>query len=500
MDVLKDILDNLNDSIIIIDAYGQVVLFNNEARRIQKSISEEPIEVGEYYTTLVDEGHRPTVQEILKTLKRQKKPLKNFAEYQTPFGNSVFLEINFIPVLGSKKELKYVNIITQDITSRKISEKKIRAAAADVRNLLEHAHAFICSVDSRGYIVEWNSHCTDITGYSKREILSKKFSEALMSEGNVPLFNDLMSAVLENRPPGSFELPLQTEKGEVIVMVSATPKKSTEGQVVGATLVGHDITELSAYRRSLEKLVENKTAALQEVLEKEKEAVEMKSRFVSIASHEFRTPLSSIDFAASFIKQNAATIGKRKLNEKVRVIEKHVSHMSHLLEDVLNFSKNDNGGIRLIPSRVCLESFVVNAVEEVTCSIRHSHHICVSTSRLGFLVTDEKLLRNIVINLLSNAVKFSPGREEVSLNVLDEDERVTIEVRDDGMGIPEDEIDKIFDPFVRGKAAASIQGTGLGLSIVKKAVELLDGTIVVKSAPGCGSVFKVTIPRRQHLN
>lgn len=498
MNVLKDILDNLTDSIVIIDSHGQIVLCNNEALRIQKSICNKPIVIGSYFIDLVSEERRPIVTEILKTLKRQKKPVKNFVEYNTQFGTSVFLEVNFIPVFGSKKELKYVNIISQDITSRKIFEKKARAAAADVSKLFEHAHAVIFSVDSRGYIVEWNNHCAQLTGYPKKEILSRKASDLLVRSNDAPLFSELMQRILKNEAVGNYELPLVTKKGaEIILMASATPRTNANGQVIGATLVGQDITELTAYRRSLEKKVEDQTAALEQVLKKEKEAVEMKSRFVSIASHEFRSPLSSIDFAASFIKQNAATIGKKKLNEKVEVIEKHVSYMSHLLEDVLNYSRNETGKIKIIPSKISLEEFIKDVVEEVTCHCKHSHHVCVSTNKLGDLLTDEKLLRNILVNLLTNAVKFSPGREEVSLNLLDHGRSIIIEVTDEGIGIPENELELIFEPFVRGKAVDAIQGTGLGLSIVKKAVELLHGSIQVKSKPGKGSVFKVTIPRQR---
>jgi PAS domain S-box-containing protein len=497
MDVLKDILDNLSDSIIILEPNGQIVLFNNEALRIQKSISEKPIEIGGYFNELVREERRQTVTDILKTLKRQKKAVKNFAEYKTPFGTHVFLEVNFVPVLGAKRELRYINVISQDITSRKIFERKLRAAGADVSNLLENAHAIIFSVDSRGYVVEWNNHCVQSTGFSKKEILSKKFSEVLVTDANTPLFCNLMDAVLENRSVGNYEFPLCKKNGdEMIVMLSATARTNANGLVIGATIVGHDITELTAYRQSLEKQVKNKTAALKQVLQKEKEAADMKSRFVSIASHEFRTPLSSIDFAASFIKQNAATIGKKKLNEKVEVIEKHVNYMSHLLEDVLNYSKNEKGRIKLITTEICLDEFVRNCVEDVTCSCKHSHHICVSTNQLGSVVTDEKLLRNILINLLTNAIKFSPAREEISLNVLDQGSFITLQVRDEGIGIPDDEIGLIFEPFIRGKGSDAIHGTGLGLSIVKKAVELLNGTIEVESKPGEGSVFTVSIPRQ----
>jgi len=497
MDVLKDILDNVTDSIIIIDADGKIVLYNKEALRIQKSLSETPIHIGESFTELVSEERKNVVTEIIKTLKRQKRAIRNFAEYNTPFGTSVFLEVNFVPMFGPGKELRYVNIISQDITSRKIFEKKAKAAAADVSNLLEHAHAIIFSVDSLGYIVDWNNHSAQLTGFSKEEVLSQKVSDVLIPEVNLSLFADLMASVMKNDSVKDFEIPICTKNGqEIIVMLSATPRTNANAQVIGATLIGQDVTELNTYRRSMEKQVKNKTDAFEQVLKKEKEVVEMKSRFVSIASHEFKSPLSSIDFAANFIKQNAATIGKKKLNEKVEVIEKHVSYMSNLLEDVLNYSKNEAGKIRIIPSEIYLDSFIKSSVEEVACLCKHSHHICVSTNVLGIWVTDEKLLRNIIINLLTNAVKFSPGREEVSLNVLDEGEFITFEVSDEGIGIPEHEMKTIFMPFIRGRATDDIQGTGLGLSIVKKAVELLDGSIEVESALGKGTTFKVTIPRQ----
>lgn len=496
MDVLRDILDNLSDSIVIIDSYGQIVLFNNEALRIHRSISDKPLTIGEHVVDLENEGRKKTVSAILKTLRRQKKPVKNFAEYVTPSGR-VFLQVTYMPVLGAKKELRYVNIISQDITARKIFESKLRDSTAEAGRILENAHALVVSIDSRGYIVEWNKYCADLTGFSKKEILSRNLSDILAGERPLEAYNEIIQAVIQNRTTGSYELSISSKNGNpVIVTLSATCRLNANGQVIGATLVGHDITELTTYRRSLEKLVQTKTAALRKILSKEKEAVEMKNRFVSIASHEFRTPLSSIDFAANFIKRNAATIGSKKLNEKVTVIEKHVNYMSHLLEDVLNYSRNEDGKIQIFPTRIDLDDFFRQVVEEVMCSSRHSHHICVSTNALGSIVTDEKLLRNILINLLTNAIKFSPDKEEISLNVLDQDDFLEIEVRDEGIGIPEEELDLIFEPFIRGKSAEKIKGTGLGLSIAKKAVELLEGNIEVRSTAGKGSVFIVTIPHR----
>ncbi len=500
MDVLKDILDHLNDSVIIIDGYGQIVLYNNEAQRIQKSLSEKPIGIGAFFADIADEPHRQRITDILETLKKHKKPVRDFAEYETPFGSRVYLEMNFIPVLGNKKDIRYINIVTQDVTSRKLFEQRARAASADVAHLIEQAHAVIFSVDSRGYIVDWNDFCANATGFSKKEVLSRKACDLVICEESLLRFDALMATVRQNETGCDWDLHMKKKDGgEITVTLSATPRTNALGQVIGATLVGQDISELVAYRRHLEQMVAHKMAVVEQSLRKEQEEVERKNQFVSIASHEFRTPLSSIDFAANFIRRNAATIGKKKLNEKVATIEKHVNYMSHLLDDVQTLSKNDSGRIKLMPSEVRLDDFVQRAVEEVTCHTKHSHHIGVSTNQLSCLLTDEKLLHNVLTNLLTNAIKFSPGKDEISLNVLDQHDMVTFEVRDEGIGIPENELEKIFEPFIRGKMVTAIPGTGLGLSIVKKAVELLNGTLHVESVPAQGSVFRVTIPRQEYL-
>ena len=124
MDVLNDILDNLSDAIIVIDPVGHILLYNKEALRIQKSVSEKTLQIGDSFLDLQSHEGKQILSEVLKTVKRQKKHVKNFAEFKTQGGASIFLEITFIPVLGRRKEIKYVNIITHDITSRKIFEKK----------------------------------------------------------------------------------------------------------------------------------------------------------------------------------------------------------------------------------------------------------------------------------------------------------------------------------------------------------------------------------------
>jgi len=142
-----------------------------------------------------------------------------------------------------------------------------------------------------------------------------------------------------------------------------------------------------------------------------------------------------------------------------------------------------------------LRDFLNGIVEEVGHSTKNTHTI--KADFIGIpdrITTDEKLLRNVLINLLTNAIKFSPGHEAIHLAISGNNGQLLFSVHDDGIGIPEEEVDTIFEPFVRGKGVTSIQGTGLGLSIVKRAVELLKGTIQAKSQVGSGTTFIVTLP------
>ncbi len=294
----------------------------------------------------------------------------------------------------------------------------------------------------------------------------------------------------------NYEIPVRTKSGRTLIfMLTGTPRTSTTGDIIGIVFVGQDVTELTEYRRSLEIKVEERTRELQRALKKEKEAVEMKSRFVSIASHEFRTPLSSIQFSADFIKKYNERITKEELSKRLDNIEKQAQHMTYLLDDVLTYGKSEAGKIQLVISTIVLRDFLNGIVEEVGHSTKNTHTI--KADFIGIpdrITTDEKLLRNVLINLLTNAIKFSPGRQHVYLTTDGREDQLLFSVRDDGIGIPEDEVDTIFEPFVRGKGVAAIQGTGLGLSIVKRAVELLKGTIQASSQTGSGTTFTVTVP------
>lgn len=352
------------------------------------------------------------------------------------------------------------------------------------------------ATDSRGYVINWNDHCSMITGYEKNEVYAKKLVDVVLHENDRAAFTDLIERALNKAAILNHEVKIITKNGKRLTfLMSATPQLTTTGQAVGVTFVGQDITELTEYRRTLEEKIEERTVELRLALQKEKEALEIKTRFVAIASHEFRTPLSSIQFAANFLKQYDHRIKKPDRDQKLDNIVVQVEYMTGLLDDVLTYGKSEAGKISLITANFNLQDFINKIIEEVGHSTKNTHKIQTEFHNTpAEIETDGKLLRSVMSNLLTNAIKFSPGREKVHLTISGIENQVLIRIHDEGLGIPADELEKIFEPFLRGKGVDSIPGTGLGLSITKKAVELLGGTLRVKSVVNEGTTFTVLLP------
>jgi PAS domain S-box-containing protein len=499
LDILNSILNNIDEALIVTDGNGKILFLNEVAINLGTEILERPLAIGDDMSQIVSRTQTEIAGEIIREMQVKKSPEKSFAEYKNQHGSTLFLEFNFVPVLTESKELTHIHTFIRDITPQKIFETKLTNQAANISNLIDKANAIIIGVDTRGYITEWNEYCRKITGFEKDEVYAQKFSDVLLVKGE-GYFDDLLAKTLVSESVSNYEIPIRTkENKKAIFLLNGTHRTTPTREVTGILFVGQDVTELTQYRKSLERKVEERTRELQQALKKEKEVVEMKSRFISIASHEFRTPLSSIEFATSFIEKRNSNITPDELHGKLDNIKKQVKHMTHLLDDVLTYGKSEAGKIELIISSIVPIDFFSKIIEEVGHSTKNTHGIQKEFVHLPAVVqTDEKLLRNVFINLLTNAIKFSPGKEFVYLTVKGDENMLTIEVRDDGIGIPEEELEKIFEPFIRGKAVGSIQGTGLGLSIVKKAVELLKGSIQAKSVINEGTTFTVKIPTNEN--
>lgn len=406
-----------------------------------------------------------------------------------------WISINSVPFTEPNGEMGIV-VSFSDITTQKTSEDQITAAATELRSLIDTANAPIFGIDWNGRINEWNQVCSSLTGYKKEEVFGKSLISEFILDGYKVSVTDLLKSALRGKAVTNYELPIYTRTGQVVtILFNATPRKDADGKIIGVLGVGQDITELIQYRDKLEQRVAERTKELNKSLEKQKELVAIKSKFVSMASHEFRTPLSTISFAADFIRKYSDRLSEKEREKKLAKIEEQVKHMTMLLDDVLVMGKSEAGKIKINPVSVSIKPFVKKLVEEVEHSTHNTHKIMVSVaSEKKDIMVDEKLLRNILINLLSNAIKFSPGQDKILLDVIYRNKALNIKVKDWGMGIEEEDKPKIFDAFHRSNAVGAIQGTGLGLAIVKKAIDMHGGSIEVDTELEKGTTFNIEMP------
>ena len=239
--------------------------------------------------------------------------------------------------------------------------------------------------------------------------------------------------------------------------------------------------------------------SLRTALRKEREVGDMKSRFVSIASHEFRTPLASILSSSDLLQNYRSRMDEDDIDVHLNNIQNQVRHMEQLLEDVLAIGKAESGRTEVNLENIELHDFCFDIVQDIQNNYGHEYPIhFASTCQNISISADKKLMRQIITNLLSNAIKYSQSGSHVEFEILCERRRIKLRIQDFGIGIPEEDQKHIFTAFHRATNVGTINGTGLGLSIVKFAVEAHGGQIEFESTVGHGTTFTISLPNLEH--
>jgi signal transduction histidine kinase len=256
-------------------------------------------------------------------------------------------------------------------------------------------------------------------------------------------------------------------------------------------------------RRMAEKLAKQKVE-IKKALIQEKELNSLKTRFITTASHEFRTPLGIIASSTGILEDYDCKFDRSKKMKHWLRIQSAVKHMTTLLEDVLLIYQADAGRIECKRSSLDLIAFCHELIEEIEISSKaegrfkftarcSAPDICVDDD-VAIVNVDRKLLRQILTNLLSNAIKYSFSNTEVKLNLILDSQQLIFQIKDSGIGISKEDSDRLFESFHRGNNVDNIQGTGLGLSIVKRCVEAHGGAIDLISTVNVGTTFTVSLP------
>ena len=267
-------------------------------------------------------------------------------------------------------------------------------------------------------------------------------------------------------------------------IIYAVAMKGEQDEVNQVLMVSQNVTGM--------KKAEQQT---KRALEKERHLNELKSRFVSMASHEFRTPLTSAMNSLTLLSKYIFVEGSEDKQERhVHRINSAILHLTNILNDFLSIDKLEEGKVAIHISEIDLPMFIEEAIEDMGGMQKTDQIINYNHEGLQLLSTDKMMLKTILNNLLSNAIKYSPNGSIVTLDTSLDKDWFTIVVKDEGVGIPEEEQHQLFERFFRAKNVTEIQGTGLGLNIVKKYVEMVDGEISFVSENGEGTTFTIRIP------
>ncbi|HBL60091.1 MAG TPA: hypothetical protein DDZ80_16975 [Cyanobacteria bacterium UBA8803] len=382
--------------------------------------------------------------------------------------------------------------VVLDISDRKRSEAALWESEQQFRAIFEQAAVGIVQTSLEGQLLQVNQTFGEILGYTPSEILGRNFVEITYAEDREvsrKYHRKMLAGEVENI---SLEKRYIRKDGSAIwCLFNGAVLRDGEGELKGFICVIQDISD----RKQAE-------VALRKALAKEKELNELKSRFVAMISHEFRTPLTTILSSAELLQRYSQRFTEEKKITHLGRIQLSVEHMTQMLNDVLLLGKTEAGKFEFQPAPLDIRQFCRALVEEFQLSAdsRHTIHFeeCSSLSSLQgqgrYPHLDRKLLRHILSNLLSNAIKYSPKSSTVNFKLAVEDKQIIFQIEDRGIGIPEEDQCHLFESFHRAKNVGTIPGTGLGLAIVKNLVTLHSGQITLQSQVGVGTTFIVTLP------
>jgi len=390
---------------------------------------------------------------------------------------------------GEKLAVAFVTDISHQVRAKKLVAER----EAWFRNMADYSPVMIWVAGIDQACTYFNNTWLRFTGREIEDELGSGWASGVHSndvEQCLSIFNNAFDA----RQPFVMEYRLRRYDGQYRWIQDAGKPTYIDETFSGFIGSCSDIHDQRMMTEELEQLVRKRTTELYEALDREKEMNELKSRFVSMASHEFRTPLSIVLSSTALIQQYGATsLDDRMLKHLLR-IKSSVNNLTGILNDFLSLDKLEQGVVEVEADRFNLDYFLNEVLEDVQLHKKKGQEITISHGGPTSVMLDQKKLRYIMINLLSNALKYSDEGKNVQIISSCEDNMVSISVKDHGIGIPEDERKHMYNKFFRAKNTGNIQGTGLGLTIVKRYVELMGGTIDFISKPGGGTIFTINIP------
>jgi PAS domain S-box-containing protein len=489
--LLQSVVVNTNDAIVIteaepIDEPGPRIIYVNNAFTRATGYSLEEV-LGK--TPRILQGSKTSRKELDRVraaLKKWQPITVEMINYRKD-GSEFWVEFSLVPVANKNGYYTHWISVQRDITERKDTEQALLTSEARFRSLIENALDIITIIENDGTIIYVSPSVEKILGYSVIELISQNFFVYIHPDHFVETCFKITNTIQNPEVAIPIEFEYRHQDGSWRTIEAISQKFIDNNSDSRIVVNSRDITE----RKRLDEI--------RLALEKEKELSALKTRFFSMASHEFRTPLSTALAAAQLLETSQTTWeNTEKRLRNLHRIQNSVKNMVQLLDDILTINRAETGRLEFNPQLFNLREFCQKFIEEIQLSSGTQHCFNFQCQGNNTQVNlDQKLLRSILSNLLSNAVKYSPLNSQIDVLLTFDLKQVIIEIKDQGIGITSADQQKLFEPFHRGKNVQNIPGTGLGLIVTRKCVDLHKGTMTLKSRVGLGTTVIISLPLAQ---
>lgn len=444
--------------------------------------------LGTSYLPLAAPETREAIRERVAEVVRDPRPAVRVFPTNIADGTKRYIQWVDQGIVNQRGEVVLIQAVGRDITRLKETEAALAQKEEQYRLLFENnpVPMWVYEPATLRFLAV-NEAAVAQYGYSRDEFFRLRVTDLSIPEDRTRLARIISQLKPERSVP--VEWRQMRKDGTLMSMEVFGHAVVFEGRPARIALA-RDVTQ--RYQLEEQRLY---TQTLELELAKQRELTELRERFMSMVSHEFRTPLAIVSSSVDIIQHYFDRISREKIDERLADISFQVFSMASLLEDVMSILRGNAGRLPFNPEEVDLVSLCAHAIEHIRLTDRGQHQIALETkvSEL-YIQADYRLLQHVVTNLIANAVKYSPPGTHVHVTVCAVEGGIEFVVQDEGIGIPEADQPYLFQPFHRGHNTASIAGTGLGLSIVKQNVELHGGEIHFRSVENQGTTFTVQIP------
>ncbi|MES2277158.1 MAG: PAS domain S-box protein [Bacteroidota bacterium] len=392
-------------------------------------------------------------------------------------GNLVTISLSVTPIIDSAGVVVGASKIARDISEQKRAAERRGILAA----IVDTSDDAILSKTLGGIITSWNKAAERMFGYTEAEVLGKHISIIIPPE-RLNEEDYIIGEIASGNRIDHFHTFRQAKDGRLIpISVSVSPIIDDNGRIIGASKIARDISEQVSLQEERARLYEQVSALN-----------DKKDEFIGLASHELKTPLTSISGYLQILSHIVTDEKAQLFLEKAR---QQVKKLSSLVSDLLDVSKIEAGKLQLSIEQFDIRRVIDNAIELLSHS-NHQYQINLHTVIDQLLISgDPNRIEQVVINLLTNAIRYSPGTDRIELYLLQEAGEVKVGVKDDGVGIANDQLVDIFSRFYRvDDANPMISGLGIGLYLSQDIINRHSGKIWAESEPGKGSTFWFSLP------